>query len=97
MKKLKAEQKEDKQSNKNEDKLKLDTAEDKLAKAVPGFANARESQILKQRQSGMDVLESTQAKPREGDSLPEAPFGKKPGAEGRDIEVILMNTAQRSP
>lgn len=43
MKKLKAEEKEDKQNIKNEDKLKLDTAEDKLAKAVPGFANARES------------------------------------------------------
>lgn len=45
----------------------------------------------------MDVLETTQARPREAETLPEAPFGKKPGTEGRDIEVILMNTAQRSP
>ena len=41
-------------------KTKNELKEDKLAKAVPGYKNARDSQIVK-RQSAMDALEGTTA------------------------------------
>ena len=72
--------------------LKKTNKEDKLARAVPGFKNARDSQIGK-RESGIDVLEGTQSRVREnGETSP--PKGKRP-VEGREVEVILLLSPQK--
>ena len=95
---------------KDEPKVKpkdgLTTVEDKLAKAVPGYANVRDS-VIKKNLSGVDILENTQARVNEntqarlrenGEISPNAPapYGQRITGEGREIEVILLS-AQKSP